>query len=73
MAEKLTINLSIDSSLVEYFLEAGHEDEDHVAECLVDFLSSFLNDTRYPLAAKKTGVREIELKYRLRAFADPIF
>ncbi len=73
MAEKLMINLSIDTSLVDYFLEAGHEDEEHVAACLVDFLAAFLNDTRYPLTARKTGEREIELKYTLRAFADPIF
>lgn len=73
MAEKLTINLSIDTSLVNYFMKAGHQDEEHVASCLVDFLASFLNDTRYPLAAQRTGEKEIELTYRLRAFADPIF
>ncbi|WP_303722891.1 hypothetical protein [Malonomonas rubra] len=47
MAKQLTINLSIDSSLVDYFIQAGHEDEDHVADCLVDFFTSFLNDTRW--------------------------
>lgn len=73
MAEKLTINLSIDASLIDYFLEAGHEDEAHVTATLVDFLASFLNDTRYPLAAHQIGEREIELRYKLRPFADPIF
>lgn len=73
MTEQIVINLSIDSSLVQYFIEAGHEDEEHVASCLVNFLASFLNDTRYPLAARRTGERDILLKYRLKAFADPIF
>ncbi|SHI78632.1 hypothetical protein SAMN02745165_00873 [Malonomonas rubra DSM 5091] len=73
MSEKFTITLAIDSSLVKYFIEAGHEDEEHVAGCLIDFVADFLNDTRYPLAAKRTGEREILLKYQLRAFADPIF
>lgn len=73
MTEKLVINLSIDSSLVDYFIEAGHENEADATATLVNFLASFLNDTRYPLAAHQTGERDILLKYNLRAFADPIF
>jgi len=73
MATQLVINLAIDSSLVDYFINVGHEDAEHVENCLVDFFTSFLNDTRYPLTAKQVGEREILLKYKLRAFSDPIF
>lgn len=73
MTEKLVIGLTIDQSLIDYFIEGGHEDENHAAATLVDFLANFLNDTRYPFEANKTGAREIELKYHLRPFADPIF
>lgn len=73
MTDKFVINLSIDASLVKYFIEAGHETEAFATDDIVAFLAAFLNDTRYPLAAKRTGEHDIELSYRLRAYADPIF
>lgn len=73
MSEPLEFKLTIDASLVDYFLNVGHESQDQVADSLIDFLASFLNDTRYPLAARRVGEREIVLKHRSKAFADPIF
>lgn len=73
MTEPLEFKLTIDASLIDYFLNFGHESPDQVADSLIDFLASFLNDTRYPLAARRVDEREIVLKYRPKAFADPIF
>lgn len=73
MSDKMVISLRIDSSLTDYFAKAGHATEENAEACLVDFLANFLNDTRYPLTASRTGKQEILLSYRLKAFSDPIF
>lgn len=73
MPGKMIISLCVDSSLSEYFAAAGHASDVDAKDSLVAFMASFLNDTRYPLAACRTGEREILLSYRLKAFADPIF
>ncbi len=74
MAEKMVVSLCIDSSLLDYFVTAGGDGVKGTAEdSLVNFLASFLDDTSYPLAARRTGDREILLSYQLKAFSDPIF
>jgi hypothetical protein len=75
MSESIEIKILIAANLFEYFAEGIQKRhiEYSTTEEITRFLAMILNDSMYPIAVTKTGDREIQLSYRPRAFADPIF
>lgn len=75
MQQDAKIEIIIDPSLLDHFTEnlsrqnSSRPPEDAIA-ALVEII---LDGSVFPVAAERTGSREIRLSYRLRSFSEPVF
>lgn len=71
----LTITVTIDRSLRDHVEEnlARRDPALGAGDAIAGLLAMILNDSAYPIEARRTGDREIRLAYHLRSFSQPIF
>ncbi|MBF0445268.1 MAG: hypothetical protein HQL68_06735 [Magnetococcales bacterium] len=72
---KKEISVVIDDSLLKHIHEKLKEQhtDDNPEDVITSFLEIILNNSDYPLAAKKTGEKEIKISYNLHSFSMPFF
>jgi len=73
--QDVKIEITIDHSLLEHFREnLARQGSPRLAEeAITSLVASILDDSTYPIEAKKAGEREIRIAYHLRSFSQPIF
>jgi hypothetical protein len=72
---KKEIRMVIDDSLLKHIQEKLKEQQvdDNPEDVITSFLEAILNNSDYPLAAKKTGEKEIKVSYHLHSFSTTFF
>ena len=74
-AQNPTIEISINPSLLNHFKEHLSRQKSRVMpeDAITGLITRILNDSSYPIKAKRTGKGEIEIAYNIRVFSQPIF
>lgn len=75
MPRTLDIRLTVDDSLFDHVREGLRQTHSTAVpeDVIVNLLTGVLDGSDLPLAAKRSGKREIIVSYHLRSFSEPIF
>ena len=75
MSDDTTIHVTIAPSLLEEVREELARKKYTISpeDAITYLVSSILDNSSYPIRANQIGKREIQLKYHIRSFSQPIF
>ena len=75
MSDDITIHVTIAPSLLEEVKERLTQKKYTIPpeDAITYLVSSILDNSPYPIQANRIGKREIQLKYHIRSFSQPIF
>ncbi len=70
-----TIEITINSSLLNHFTQNLSRQKSSIMpeDAITGLITTILNNSSYPIKAKRTGKKEIEITYKIRIFSEPIF
>ena len=70
-----TIAITINPSLLDHFRQNLSRKKARIMpeDAITAFITTILNNSNYPIKAKRTGKREIEISYHIHTFFEPIF
>ena len=70
-----TIEITINPSLLNHFTQNLSRQKSRIIpeDAITVLLTTILDNSSYPIKAKRTGKREIEISYHLHTFFEPIF
>ena len=75
MSHTIEIQVVVDESLTGH-IEEGLKRTESAAipeAVIMRLVTGILNDSDLPIAARKTGDRQIQLSYHMHSFSQPIF
>ena len=70
-----TIEITINPSLLNHFKQHLSRKKSRITpeDAITGLITTIINDTNFPIKAKRTGKKEIEIGYHLHTFFEPIF
>jgi len=75
MQQSSKIEICIDPSLLDHFTEnlGRHNSNTTPETAIVELITSILDDSAFPIEARRSGKNQIQVAYHLRSFSQPIF
>jgi hypothetical protein len=69
------IRIVIDGSLLKHIMDGmkALQVDDNPRDVITSFVEDILNNSDFPMAARRTGENEVRVSYHLHSFSQPFF